>query len=142
MRNPDDNRVCVSTPPPPTSSYSPSFCTRNFIHVKAMRKVREVRQQLKEIMEQHKVTLCSSGTDWDVVRRCLCSAFFHQAARIKVGQQTLSLAVICATSLCAYVLLFEQWFFQHCEYVGLFLPGIPWMDSVGTSSGDNGLHLG
>ncbi|VDD81699.1 unnamed protein product [Mesocestoides corti] len=64
-------------------NYSPSFCTRNFIHVKAMRKVREVRQQLKEIMEQHKVALCSSGTDWDVVRRCLCSAFFHQAARIK-----------------------------------------------------------
>ncbi|KAL5111215.1 Pre-mRNA-splicing factor ATP-dependent RNA helicase PRP16 [Taenia crassiceps] len=65
------------------SGYSSSFCTRNFIHVKAMRKVREVRQQLKEIMEQHKVALCSSGTDWDVVRRCLCSAFFHQAARIK-----------------------------------------------------------
>ncbi|CDS41401.1 pre mRNA splicing factor ATP dependent RNA [Echinococcus multilocularis] len=65
------------------SGYSSSFCTRNFIHVKAMRKVREVRQQLKEIMEQHKVALCSSSTDWDVVRRCLCSAFFHQAARIK-----------------------------------------------------------
>lgn len=65
------------------AGYAPSFCTRNFIHVKAMRKVREVRQQLKEIMEQHDMTLCSSGTDWDVVRRCLCSAFFHQAARIK-----------------------------------------------------------
>ncbi|VDL11651.1 unnamed protein product [Hymenolepis diminuta] len=65
------------------AGYSSSFCTRNFIHVKAMRKVREVRQQLKEIMEQHKVALCSSGTDWDVVRRALCSAFFHQAARIK-----------------------------------------------------------
>ena len=49
-----------------------------------MRKAREVRQQLKEIMEQHKMVLCSSGTDWDVVRRALCCAYFHQAARIKV----------------------------------------------------------
>ena len=48
-----------------------------------MRKVREVREQLKEIMEQNKMKILSSGTDWDVVRKCICSAYFHQAARLK-----------------------------------------------------------
>lgn len=46
--------------------------------------VREVRQQLKEIMEQQKMDLVSSGTDWDIIRKCICSAYFHQAARLKV----------------------------------------------------------
>lgn len=48
-----------------------------------MRKVREVRQQLKDIMEQHKMKVVSCGTDWDIIRKCICSAYFHQAARLK-----------------------------------------------------------
>ena len=27
--------------------------------------------------------LVSVGTDWDVIRKCICAAFFHQAARLK-----------------------------------------------------------
>ncbi|VDP79499.1 unnamed protein product [Echinostoma caproni] len=65
------------------SGYSSGFCARHFLHLKAMRKVREVRQQMKEIMEQHNMNLRSIGSDWDVVRECLCCTFFHQAARIK-----------------------------------------------------------
>ena len=45
--------------------------------------MREVRAQLKEIMEQQKMKLVSVGTDWDVIRKCICAAFFHQAARLK-----------------------------------------------------------
>ena len=67
-------------------SYSSRWCSEHFIHVKAMRKVREVRQQLKDIMDQQKLTVVSCGTEWDVVRKCICSSYFHQAARLKVGQ--------------------------------------------------------
>ena len=42
-----------------------------------------MRQQLKEIMDQQKMELVSCGNDWDIVRKCICSAYFHQAARIK-----------------------------------------------------------
>lgn len=66
-----------------TNGYSGQWCQDHFIHVKAMRKVREVRAQLKEIMEQQKMKLVSCGSDWDVVRKCICAAFFHQAARLK-----------------------------------------------------------
>lgn len=63
--------------------YSSAWCNEHFIHVKSMRKVREVRQQLKDIMGQQKMKLVSCGTEWDVVRKCICSSFFLQAARLK-----------------------------------------------------------
>jgi len=63
--------------------YSAQWTADHFIHIKAMRKVREVRAQLKEIMENQKMQLVSCGTDWDVIRKCICAAFFHQAARLK-----------------------------------------------------------
>ena len=47
-------------------------------------KVREVRQQLKDIMDQKKMPVISCGNDWDIVRKCICSAYFHQAAKLKV----------------------------------------------------------
>lgn len=67
-------------------SYSSRWCTEHFIHVKAMRKVREVRQQLKDIMDQQRLTVVSCGNDWDIIRKCICSSYFHQAARLKVSQ--------------------------------------------------------
>lgn len=66
-----------------SNKYSASWCTEHFIHVKAMKKVREVRQQLKDIMDQQKMPLVSCGNDWDVVRKCICSSYFQNAARIK-----------------------------------------------------------
>lgn len=35
-------------------------------------------------MDQDKLAVVSCGTEWDVVRKCICSAYFHQAARLKV----------------------------------------------------------
>lgn len=65
------------------NGYSASWCADHFIHVKAMKKVREIRQQLKEIMTSLELKLQSCGTDWDIVRKCICSAYFHHAARLK-----------------------------------------------------------
>ena len=30
-----------------------------------------------------KINVESSGTDWDVVRKCICSGYFHNAAKMK-----------------------------------------------------------
>ncbi|KII72757.1 Pre-mRNA-splicing factor ATP-dependent RNA helicase PRP16 [Thelohanellus kitauei] len=69
------------------SKYSTSWCTEHYIHVKSMRKVREVRSQLKLIMESQKMALLSCGFEWDIIRKCICAAYFHQAARLKgVGE--------------------------------------------------------
>ena len=66
--------------------YSTSWAQEHFIHGKAMRKVREVRQQLKEIMDSQKMDLVSCGSNWDIIRKCICSSYFQQAARLKVIQ--------------------------------------------------------
>ncbi|EDS38208.1 pre-mRNA splicing factor ATP-dependent RNA helicase PRP16 [Culex quinquefasciatus] len=65
------------------NKYSSNWCNEHFIHIKAMRKVREVRQQLKDIYVQQRLKVQSCGTNWDVVRKCICSAYFYQAARLK-----------------------------------------------------------
>lgn len=54
--------------------------TIHFIFVQ----VREVRSQLKDIMVQQRMNLISCGSDWDIIRKCICAAYFHQAAKLKV----------------------------------------------------------
>lgn len=46
-----------------------------------------MRAQLKDIMVQQRMSLASCGTDWDIVRKCICAAYFHQAAKLKVSPE-------------------------------------------------------
>ena len=48
-----------------------------------MKKAKEVRTQLLDIMQQQKIAITSSGSDWDIVRKAICSAYFHNAAKLK-----------------------------------------------------------
>ena len=48
-----------------------------------LRKAKEVRQQLADIMEQQKIPIRSAGPDWDIVRKAICSSYFHNAAKLK-----------------------------------------------------------
>jgi hypothetical protein len=46
-----------------------------------------VRSQMLDIMDTLKVAHTSAGTNWDLVRKAICSAYFHNAAKIKgIGQ--------------------------------------------------------
>lgn len=42
---------------------------RHFLHPKLLRKAREVRSQLEDIMKFQKMEMISAGTDFDVIRR-------------------------------------------------------------------------
>lgn len=66
-----------------SNGYSDAWCTKHFLHSKALRRAKEVREQLHDIMVAQKMPLISCGTDWDVIRKCICSGFYHQAARVK-----------------------------------------------------------
>ena len=48
--------------------YSDHWCMKHFLHPKLMRKAREVRGQLEEIMNTQKMEMLTVGTDWDIVR--------------------------------------------------------------------------
>ncbi|KAJ1655473.1 Pre-mRNA-splicing factor ATP-dependent RNA helicase PRP16 [Dispira simplex] len=63
------------------NGYRDAWCRKHFIHAKALRKANEVRTQLLDIMKTQRMPYQSCGTDWDVVRKCICSAYFHQASQ-------------------------------------------------------------
>ncbi|KAK1380552.1 hypothetical protein POM88_027296 [Heracleum sosnowskyi] len=46
-------------------------------------KAREVRSQLPDILKTTKIPLTSCGPNWDIVRKAICSAYFHNVARLK-----------------------------------------------------------
>lgn len=59
------------------------WAMRHFLHPKLLRKAREVRVQLEDIMKFQKMDIISTGTDFDVVRKAITAGYFHQAARVK-----------------------------------------------------------
>ncbi|KAL1536945.1 RNA helicase [Salvia divinorum] len=70
-----------------SNNYRGDWCNDHFLHVKGLRKAREVRSQLLDILKTLKIPLTSCGLDWDVVRMAICSAYFHNSARLKgVGE--------------------------------------------------------
>ena len=65
------------------NGFKDSWCAKHFLHAKLLRKAREVRAQLVDILSSQKLSLTSCGNDWDVIRKCITSGYFHQAARVK-----------------------------------------------------------
>ena len=66
-----------------TNGYRNDWCNKHYIQGKGMKKAREVRAQLADIMKSQKVQLTTCGSDWDVCRRALCASYFHQAGRLR-----------------------------------------------------------
>jgi pre-mRNA-splicing factor ATP-dependent RNA helicase DHX38/PRP16 len=62
-----------------------------------MRKASEVRSQLVDLMKEQKMELASCGLKWDIIRKAICAAYFHQAARMKgIGDYVnLRTSVLC-----------------------------------------------
>jgi pre-mRNA-splicing factor ATP-dependent RNA helicase DHX38/PRP16 len=65
------------------NGYSDGWCIRHFLHSKSLKRAKEVRDQLLDIMKMQNMQMVSSGTDWDVIRKCICSGYYHQAAKVK-----------------------------------------------------------
>jgi HrpA-like RNA helicase len=67
-----------------SNGYRGDWCNDHFLQVKGLRKAREVRAQLLDIMKQQKVAVISCGTQWDICRMAICSAYFFNASKLKV----------------------------------------------------------
>ncbi|KAF2723327.1 pre-mRNA-splicing factor ATP-dependent RNA helicase prp16 [Polychaeton citri CBS 116435] len=57
------------------------WCGKHFLHPKALHRAAEIRDQLASILESLKMEVKSCGYDLDIVRQCICSGYYHQAAR-------------------------------------------------------------
>jgi pre-mRNA-splicing factor ATP-dependent RNA helicase DHX38/PRP16 len=72
-----------------SNGYSDRWCIQHFLQPKALRRAKEIRNQLMDIMKFQKMELKSCGTDWDIIRKCICSGYYHQAAKVKgIGEYT------------------------------------------------------
>ena len=60
-----------------------NWCVRHFLHPKTLHRAAEIRNQLKDIMSMQKMELVSSGYDTEIIRQCICSGYYHQAAKRK-----------------------------------------------------------
>jgi hypothetical protein len=62
---------------------------RHFLHPKLLRKAREVRVQLEDIMKFQKMDIISAGTDFDIIR-CAAPSFLitPQVLRWPTGKQS------------------------------------------------------
>ncbi|KAJ6248878.1 pre-mRNA-splicing factor atp-dependent RNA helicase prp16 [Anaeramoeba flamelloides] len=65
------------------NGYKATWCSEHYIQIKAMRRVREVRSQLLDIMKKMKISYLSCNTNWELVRKAICSSYFNQAAKVK-----------------------------------------------------------
>ena len=59
------------------------WCSTHFLHHKTISRARDIRSQLLDTMKQQRVPLNNSGTEWDIARVAICSAYFQNAARLK-----------------------------------------------------------
>ena len=60
---------------------SDPWCFENFIQPRNMRRAEDVRKQLVQILERHRLRIVSCGRDTMRVRQALCSGFFRNSAR-------------------------------------------------------------
>lgn len=60
---------------------SDAWCQENFIVPRSMKRAEDVRKQLVQILERHRLRIVSCGRDTTRVRQALCSGFFRSSAR-------------------------------------------------------------
>jgi ATP-dependent RNA helicase DHX8/PRP22 len=63
------------------NGYASSWCFENFIQARAIKRAKDVREQLVQIMERYRHPIVSCGQKTEQVRRALCAGFFRNAAR-------------------------------------------------------------
>jgi pre-mRNA-splicing factor ATP-dependent RNA helicase DHX38/PRP16 len=61
--------------------YNELWCKQNFINSRSLKKARDIKEQLEEIMKQSGLKVESTGYEWDVIRQCITSGYFHHAAK-------------------------------------------------------------
>jgi ATP-dependent RNA helicase DHX8/PRP22 len=62
-------------------NYSASWCNKNYIQVRAMRKAQDVRSHLVSIMDKYKLDIISCGRNYKRILKAIVSGFFNHAAR-------------------------------------------------------------
>jgi pre-mRNA-splicing factor ATP-dependent RNA helicase DHX16 len=65
------------------ANFSSQFCYENFIQIRTMKKARDVRDQLIELMERVEVNLKSNVQDSESICKCIVTGFFCNVAGLQ-----------------------------------------------------------
>ncbi|KAG6053241.1 hypothetical protein E4U17_004903 [Claviceps sp. LM77 group G4] len=79
--------------------FSDGWCIKHFLHSKSLRRAKEVREQIVDIIKAQNMVVTSCGMDWDMIRKCICSGYYHQAARYKGSGEYINLRTNLAVQL-------------------------------------------
>ncbi|KAG5974348.1 hypothetical protein E4U55_008226 [Claviceps digitariae] len=79
--------------------FSDGWCIKHFLHSKSLRRAKEVREQIVDIIKAQNMAVTSCGMDWDIIRKCICSGYYHQAARYKGSGEYINLRTNLAVQL-------------------------------------------
>jgi ATP-dependent RNA helicase DHX8/PRP22 len=63
------------------SGYSASWCQEMFIQNRTLKRARDVRNQLVDILKRHRLRIVSCGRNTDQIRKALCTGYFRNSAR-------------------------------------------------------------
>jgi len=64
------------------TNYSTEWCYENFVQARSMRRARDVRDQLAELVQRVEVNLVEQTNDDLKIRKAICSGFFFNASKI------------------------------------------------------------
>ncbi|KAI4102776.1 MAG: hypothetical protein LQ339_004515 [Xanthoria mediterranea] len=114
-----------------SNNCSDGWCIRHFLHPKALRRAREIREQLGDIMKVQRIELTSCGSDWDVIRKCICSGYYHQAAKAKGVGEYVNLRTSVTVQLHPTSALYHSGYLpDHVVYHELILTSKEYMSTV------------
>ncbi|CRG94001.1 pre-mRNA-splicing factor ATP-dependent RNA helicase PRP16, putative [Plasmodium gallinaceum] len=72
-------------------NYSYNWCVKNFIQHKSLNKAKEVYSQLNDIIKTLNMKNISCNNKWELVRKTICSGYFHNAAKLKSFSEYINL---------------------------------------------------
>ena len=114
-----------------SNGYSDGWCIRHFLHSKSLRRAKEIRDQLQDIMTLQKMPIVSCGTDWDIIRKCICSGYYHQAAKVKGIGEYINLRTSVTVQLHPTSALYGLGYLpDHVVYHELILTSKEYMSTV------------
>ncbi|XP_060202211.1 pre-mRNA-splicing factor ATP-dependent RNA helicase DEAH1-like isoform X1 [Lycium barbarum] len=65
------------------ANFSTDWCYENYIQVRSMKRARDIRDQLKGLLERVEIELTSNVNDLEAIKKCLTSGFFTHSARLQ-----------------------------------------------------------
>lgn len=65
------------------TAFSAQWCYENYVQVKVMKRVRDIREQLLGLMDRTEIELVSNLGDHDAIKKAIAAGFFYNTARLR-----------------------------------------------------------